>query len=61
MGLRNIVIHLMKELRHVHEAGKYFETETVREAMDELIRLIIKASMEIGLCYSRPKIGMCST
>ena len=56
-GVRDVVLVLVKELHHACEAGKHFDTKLARMALDELIELIVKASMEISATYSRSSLG----
>ena len=58
-GLRNLVLDLVKELHSANEARKHFDTKVARDALDDLIELVIETSTEISRFYSRSKIGMC--
>lgn len=57
MSLRDTVLDLVDELRSAQEAGRHYDSQIAGQALDELIELVIQASMKISTCFSRPKLG----
>ena len=57
MDLRTTVLDLVKELDTVREAGKHFDSQFARQALDQLIELVARAASKITEYYKRSKIG----
>ena len=56
-SLRDVVLELTGELCAAQEAGKHFESRPARQALDELIKLVIRACIKISECYSQSRVG----
>ena len=57
MGLKDSALELIGELRSVCEAEKHFDSRLARQALDELIELIIRTALDISACYSQSKLS----
>ena len=54
-----MVLDLVKELHSASEARKHFDAKVARDALDDLIELVIETAAEISRFYSHSKIGTC--
>ena len=61
MDLRGLVLELVKELDSVREAGKHFDCQLARQALDELIEMTARAARKIAEYYKRSKFGEFSS
>ena len=55
--MRDAVIELVETLRTSQDAGEHFDSKLARQALDELIELVIQVCVKISEHFSRSKAG----